>query len=311
MADDAARIAELTQRIEELKGQNTEYQTQNALAVVGTHEQLINLQKETAFQTTLLKAEKELQTVTHAATKSRAARYHLLCTHAQFASSMLRTFPNPSEDQRKQLAQRIDAILRGLQLMLTSCTLMDDPCYGKNEPLATYLTEQYTHNMFRAVTNVPLDPKYEGFDCANIDEKIERKMFERAPAELKAEKQAVVVQQQVVQPAMPNPYAYPAFPFPAQPQVPLPQNQHHQPEPPRGGWAHKRPKVCLCACDGARQTYRSKCLCSAVIPQQVLCARQSYRSKCSVLGSHTAASVLQCSAVIPQHMLSKMLPNLC
>ena len=47
MADDAARIAELTQRIEELKGQNTEYQTQNALAVVGTHEQLINLQKET------------------------------------------------------------------------------------------------------------------------------------------------------------------------------------------------------------------------------------------------------------------------
>jgi hypothetical protein len=279
MADDAARIAELTQRIEELKGQNTEYQTQNALAVVGTHEQLINLQKETTFQTTLLKAERELQTVAHAATKSRAARYHLLCTHAQFASSMLRTFPDPSEDQRKQLAQRIDAILRGLQLMLTSCTLMDDPCYGKNEPLATYLTEQYVHNMFRAVTNVPLDPKYEGFDCANIDEKIERKMFERAPAELKSEKQAVVVQQQVVQPAMPNPYAYPAFPFPAQPQVPPPQNQHHQPEALRGGWQHKRPKVCLYAC--ARQPYRSKCfvLGSHTVASDFFCARQSYRSK--------------------------------
>jgi hypothetical protein len=44
--------------------------------------------------------------------------------------------------------------------------------------------------------------------AANIDEKTERKMFERAPTELKAEKQADVVQQQVVQLAMPNPCAY-------------------------------------------------------------------------------------------------------
>jgi hypothetical protein len=275
------QLALSEERATTLARANTEYNDNHAIALLETHGQLVAIQQENVFQTALLKAERKLHVVAHAGTKQRAARYSLLCCRLQYASILLKTFPELSADQRAQLEQHIDAALRGVSLMLTSCTVMDDPSYSRNEPLATYLADGYLHNMFGAGTCLPLDSKYASHDFMAIDEKIERKLLEKAPAELKDKPaKEVAVVHPVMQPVLPH-YPYP-FHLPTPPANPPQQNQqHHQHQPhqdaPRGGWQQKRPKVHIRCYDSVtRQSYQGCFFCPAVIP-----------GLCCIPGSHT------------------------
>ena len=251
------QLAVANAKIAEMQDTQGVYNMHNAQAVTEHTRELAMLQEKSAqqdkaqadmkeqyeFEKKLSKKSQGLHVVAHAAIKKRAARYNLLTSRLLYVGGMLHQYEVLTPDQRASVLEHVESALNGCSVMLTSCTLMDEPNYEKNEALALHLMESYVHNLFGAATRIPMDPKYAGINFLELDPKIEKKLVEKAPADLVGK---TATKEAVVQPAVAQPYMAP-FPPQYYPQLPPP---HYAPPPPyhqlqqqdagRGGWNNKR-----------------------------------------------------------------------